>query len=197
MTAGVPGRAGPGSADCTSQGGGPVLPNPSTAQTGGRLEHGANLPRTPRCLLRVPPGGGRIVTCPGKRGTPWRAAGRPVRRAPWRRRPPPRGVGCCSHSEILSGGDTAPVGLPHPRGAGRGPGARRRCPSAASRSRCWSRACGRRTCARGTRPRCCVCARKRWRRGRAPSWPGWGISEGERMRSAGPAPARYPHPSAR
>lgn len=110
-------------------------------------------------------------------------------KAPWRRRPPPRGVGCCSHSEILSGGDTAPVGLPHPRGAGRGPGARRRYPSAASRSRCWSRACGKRTCARATRPRCCACARKRWRRRRAPSWPGWSISEGERMRrSAGPAP---------
>lgn len=113
------------------------------------------------------------------------------RKAPWRRRPPPRGVGCCSHSETLSGGDTARVGLPHHRGAGRGPGARRRYPSAASRSRCWSRACGKRTCARGTRPRCCACARRRWRRRRAPSWPGWSISEGERMRAA-PAPPR-PH----
>lgn len=113
------------------------------------------------------------------------------RKDPWRLRPPPRGVGCCSHSETLSGGDTARVGLPHRRGAGRGPGARRRYPSAASRSRCWSRACGKRTCARGTRPPCCACARRRWRRRCAPSWPGWSISEGERMRAA-PAPPR-PH----
>lgn len=68
VTAGVRGRAGPGSADCTSQGGGPVFPNPSRAQTGGRLEHRANLTRTPPCPLRVPPVGRRMVTCPREEG---------------------------------------------------------------------------------------------------------------------------------
>ncbi|XP_023392233.1 nascent polypeptide-associated complex subunit alpha, muscle-specific form, partial [Pteropus vampyrus] len=45
-------------------------------------------------------------------------------------------------------------------------------------TRCWSRVCGRRSCVRNTRPRCCACARRRSRRRCTRSGRGWSISEG-------------------